>query len=66
MRGRERNEQSQSELSRRQWPQGLTTMAMVRSRLKGRDREISVRRQVGDAEGMINEGWTGGDDDEEL
>ena len=37
-------------------------MAMMRSRLKGRDREreISVRRQVGDAEGMVNEGWRGG------
>lgn len=40
-----------------QRPQGLTMMAMMRSRLKGR--EVSVRRQVGDAVSMVNEGGSG-------
>jgi hypothetical protein len=32
-------------------------MAMIRSRLKGR--EVSVRRQVGDAASMVNEEGSG-------
>jgi hypothetical protein len=35
-------------------PQGLTLMSAIRSRLKSR--EVSTRKQVGDAESMVNEG----------
>ena len=34
-------------------------MAMMRSKLK--DREVSVRKQVGDAESLVNEERGGGD-----
>lgn len=37
-------------------PQGLALHAMIRSRL--RSREVSTRRQVGDAESMVNEEGT--------
>lgn len=37
-------------------PQGLALTAAMRSRLKSR--EVSTRRQVGDAENMINEEGT--------
>ena len=43
--------------------EGLTTMSAMRSRL--RNREISMRQQVGDAESMVNEEGTTRKDDED-
>ena len=42
--------------------QGLTMMSTMRSRL--RNREVSMRKQVGDAESMVNEEGTVRMDDE--
>ena len=43
--------------------QGLTVTSAMRSRL--RSREVSMRRQVGDAESMVNEEGVGRDDAKE-
>jgi hypothetical protein len=37
-------------------PQGLTMMRVKQMNLKLKHREVTERRQVGDAESMINEG----------
>ena len=50
MRGEQRERAGER---RKEWPQGLTMMAMMRSRL--RDRGVSLRKQVGDAESLVNE-----------
>ena len=50
MRGEQRERASEQV---REGPQGLTMMATMRSRL--RDRGVSVRKQVGDAESLVNE-----------
>lgn len=40
--------------------QGLTRWNIKQMNLKSRSREISERKQVGDAESMVNEGQTSG------
>ena len=46
------------------WSQGLapSMSSILRKRLRSGPHEVSERKQVGDAESMVNEGTTGGGD----